>query len=121
MLNIAPRGTRHSKVNVKMPMPKHTDPPSRIHVTVPSTVIAQVDLILFDPVLGRPHYSARSALITNLLRAWLEVQKGKETSDERTNDDPRHNPDGVPAGPGNHDERAAPSDHESAPGEGPQR
>ena len=42
---------------------------------IPVDVAAQVDTLLLDPLRGIPEYGARSALVTQLLRAWLEAQR----------------------------------------------
>lgn len=51
---------------------KHLDPPVEVRVNIPESVLAEVDLRLFDPLRGRIRYGARSKLVTRLLRSWLE-------------------------------------------------
>lgn len=58
----------------------HTDPPVRVEITVPQTVIAKLDLLLSDPLTARTKYGARSRLITRLIREWL-LTKQKETKE----------------------------------------
>jgi len=57
-----------------MPREPHIDPPVRLHVAVPESVLAAVDLALFNPVTGKVKYGARSDLITGLLKSWLTQQ-----------------------------------------------
>lgn len=47
-------------------------PPVEIKTNVPADLLAAVDLILWDPVLQKPKYGARSELITHLLRLWVK-------------------------------------------------
>lgn len=54
-----------------MPRRKNADPSQEIAVQVPQTLLAKVDLYLFDPVRGGVRYGARSKLITRLLREWV--------------------------------------------------
>ena len=42
---------------------------------IPVDVAAKVDTLLLDPLRGIPEYGARSALVTQLLRAWLSSQQ----------------------------------------------
>lgn len=39
---------------------------------IPVDVAAKVDLLLHDPLRGVPEYGARSALVSRLLREWLD-------------------------------------------------
>lgn len=49
---------------------------------IPVDVAAQVDTLLLDPLRRIPEYGARSALVTQLLRAWLETQRRAAPSKE---------------------------------------
>lgn len=42
-----------------------------IEVPLPTTLVEEVDVRLFDPVLGKAGYGARAALITRLLKDWV--------------------------------------------------
>lgn len=48
---------------------------AKIKVSLPASLLAQVDIHFFDPVTGKPRYGARSALIERLLRKWVREQK----------------------------------------------
>lgn len=43
-------------------------------IHIPETVVAKVDLILYNPRTGVRRHGAWSALVTQLLREWLEKQ-----------------------------------------------
>jgi hypothetical protein len=45
---------------------------------VPATIAGKVEYKLFDPILGRPHYAARSHLLVALLEYWLAREEGRE-------------------------------------------
>lgn len=53
--------------------------PEEIKVSIPMDLSARIDTLLWDPVLHKPRYGARSELITQLLSAWCNEQ---ETSPE---------------------------------------
>ncbi|MFQ5741953.1 MAG: hypothetical protein ACE5HV_00010 [Acidobacteriota bacterium] len=63
---------------------KHADPPVEITLSLPSSLVAKVDLLLWDPVRNRPKYAARSTLVSRLLKEWTEEQQ-EEENDERQN------------------------------------
>jgi len=50
------------------------DPPVRWELSLPSSLAAQVEVLLADPVRGKTSYGARTKLITRLLREWLREQ-----------------------------------------------
>ena len=50
----------------------------RIKVSLPASLVAQLNLHFFDPVYGKPEYGKRSALIEQLLRDWLKGQKNEQ-------------------------------------------
>lgn len=60
---------------------------ARIKVSLPTSLVAQLNLQFFDPVYGKPQYGKRSALIERLLRDWLKGQQsGRERRSERGKD-----------------------------------
>ena len=42
-----------------------------ISVSIPERLLAELDITLYDPLLGKPAYGARSRLIATLLREYL--------------------------------------------------
>ena len=56
----------------------NADPPVEITLSIPESVRAQVDILLWDPVRNKPKYAALSTLTTKLYRAWIKEQKPKE-------------------------------------------
>ena len=63
-----------------MPRHKHADPPVKILVSLPSSLVAKLDLLLIDPVRGKPKYAQRSRLIRRLLREYVEQRTGTTSS-----------------------------------------
>ena len=53
----------------------HVDPPRKILISIPESVISEVHLLLYDPVYKRVGYGKVSKVITNLLRGWLNEQR----------------------------------------------
>lgn len=54
-------------------MPPRTLVPTRyIELRVPLPLLAQVDARLYDPVLGKPGYGQRAALIVRLFQEWVD-------------------------------------------------
>lgn len=49
--------------------------PAEWRVMVPAEIALKVELLLMDPVRGKPTYGARSALVTELLIAYLQKQE----------------------------------------------
>lgn len=49
-------------------------------IRVRSTLAAEVELLLLDPVRGRASYGDRSALINTLLEEWVEKQRKNVTT-----------------------------------------
>lgn len=47
---------------------------------VPVNIAAQVDLLLTDPLTGKPKLGARSELVTKLLIRWLNEVKARQPS-----------------------------------------
>lgn len=61
-----------------MPRPKLLDPPVEISINLPQSIYAAVMLELTSEITGRVPGGARSQLITQLLRGWLEERKSAE-------------------------------------------
>lgn len=57
---------------------KALDPAIQWSIMIPSTLAAQVELILFDPLRGKTGFGTRSRLVSQLLKDWLELQKGNK-------------------------------------------
>ena len=55
-----------------MPKPKSIDPGISKNISIPESVVAQVDALLFSATEARVPHGAYSRLITMLLRQWLE-------------------------------------------------
>lgn len=55
------------------------DPPVEVNLSIPQSVKAQMDLLLWDPVRKKPKYAGLSELTTKLYRAWTEEQKARGT------------------------------------------
>lgn len=53
----------------------HIDPPVNVMISIPTSLNAKVELLLYDPVLDKPKYGGRSALMQTLLREWVEKQQ----------------------------------------------
>jgi metal-responsive CopG/Arc/MetJ family transcriptional regulator len=53
----------------------HADPPVDVMVSLPTTLNAKLELLLYDPLTGKPRYGGRSALIQQLIREWVEKQQ----------------------------------------------
>jgi len=53
----------------------HADPPVPVFTSLPQSLAAKVELLLFDPVTNKPKYGGRSKLIEQLLREWVERQQ----------------------------------------------
>lgn len=70
-----------------MPRVAHTDPPRRINVTLPESLVAELELRFYNPMTGGVQYGARSALIASLIRAWLDQTKEKHQDERDTDDD----------------------------------
>ena len=62
---------------------------TEITVSIPTRLLGELELKLYDPGLGKATYGARSALIVKLLQEWLD----KEKEDERAANGPHfHDP-----------------------------
>jgi len=58
-------------------MPKHKllDRPVEWSLRLPSSLANEVELMLIDPLRGKPTFGARSALVVSLLREWIAKTK----------------------------------------------
>ena len=45
-------------------------------LSLPAALVAEVDLLLEDPLTKRPRYGAKSKLVEALLRSWLAGMRG---------------------------------------------
>ena len=54
-----------------MPKPKSIDPGISKNISIPASLVAQVDDLLFSDAEGRVPHGAYSRLFTMLLRKWL--------------------------------------------------
>jgi len=55
--------------------PQNVVPPIEWSISLPSDLAAQVELLLLDPMRGKPKVGARSKLIEQLRRGWIEERK----------------------------------------------
>lgn len=55
-----------------MSRPRRPDAPVRLHITLPQSLFARLELILHDPIRNKARYGERSALIESLVRDWVE-------------------------------------------------
>ena len=53
----------------------HVDPPIKLQINVPRSVLDKVEILLFDPVTGQRKYGALSEFVTRLLREELQRLK----------------------------------------------
>lgn len=51
------------------------DPPVSKELSLPSSLVAEVELRLYDPTTGRVRYGAFAALVERLLREYLDKEK----------------------------------------------
>ena len=54
-----------------MPKPKSIDPGISKNISIPASLVAQIDDLLFSDAEGRVPHGAYSRLFTLLLRKWL--------------------------------------------------
>lgn len=54
-----------------MPRPRKSIRTVEINVVIPMDLSAAMDQLLWDPVLQKPKYGARSELVTKLLTDWV--------------------------------------------------
>lgn len=43
-------------------------------ISLPATLAGQIEMLLLDPITGKPRYGARRQLIEGLLTEWLAAQ-----------------------------------------------
>lgn len=65
-----------------MPRHKRPDAPVRLHITLPQSLLARLELILHDPIRNKARYGERSAIIEGLVREWIE-EREKEFATEQ--------------------------------------
>lgn len=53
----------------------HVDPPIKFQTSIPQSLAAEVDILLFNPVRGSVRYGSKTELLVALLRAWVDEQK----------------------------------------------
>lgn len=53
----------------------YSEPRVQWKIYLPTSIAAQVELLLLDPMRERVKYGARNELVEKLLRSWLEEQK----------------------------------------------
>lgn len=58
-----------------MPRKKLADPPVEIHISLPSSIVARLEILLADPLTGKPRYGARARLINRLVNDWIELKQ----------------------------------------------
>lgn len=51
------------------------DVPTLKHLSLPSSLVLEVENILHDPVRGKIRYGAFAELVTQLLHTWVEERK----------------------------------------------
>lgn len=69
-----------------MPRPKLTIPTEEQKVHIPVDVLADVRLLLHDPVRNKTSFGAISKLVTELLRAWVAKQRRELAKTEQNGD-----------------------------------
>lgn len=60
----------------------HGDPPTKWNINLPTTLAAEVELLLIDPLTGIPEYGKRSKLIQELLYGWVEKNRRQPLTQE---------------------------------------
>lgn len=60
-----------------MPRPAPSDPPTKLTLDVPESLLARLELILWDPVRQRPRYGARKKVVCTLLERWVAEQEAR--------------------------------------------
>ncbi|NIS77777.1 MAG: hypothetical protein GTO00_09225 [Deltaproteobacteria bacterium] len=66
-----------------MPRKKLADEPIEKKLSLPGSLVEEVEYLLRDPVRNKPRYGAFGALVTKLLRDWVK-QQTKETNNEES-------------------------------------
>lgn len=57
----------------------HADVPVSWRLSIPQSIAVQVELLLYDPLLGQVGYSARSDYVCTLIREDIERRKQDES------------------------------------------
>ena len=63
---------------------KYVERRERLVLSIPESLGAQLDLLTYDPVRGRPRYGGRSEIAIRALREYLDRNQPKEPDDDRT-------------------------------------
>ena len=58
-----------------MPRPRSPHYRTRWNISLPAGIAAEVEMLLLDPLTGKPSYAKRSELIVSLLQRWLEEHR----------------------------------------------
>lgn len=56
--------------------PRATEPYVKWIVSVPASIAAEIEMLHFNVVHGKPQYGKRSEIIVELLKQYLREQKG---------------------------------------------
>ena len=64
----------------KLGRKSHGDPPVKWNINLPTTLAAEVELLLTDPLTGIPEYGKRSKLIQELLYGWVAQRRRQHGS-----------------------------------------
>lgn len=62
----------------------YTEPRAEWKVYLPSSLAAEVELLLIDPLREKVKYGARNELLEKLLRDWLQKEKEKASATGQT-------------------------------------
>lgn len=54
----------------------HSDPPKKVTLSIPSSLVDWLDLYTYDPVAQKPSYGGRSKILTGLLREYKHKVQG---------------------------------------------
>lgn len=58
--------------------PQHLDRPKEVKLSIPGSILAEVELLCENPVTQRPIHGLRGALTTELYRAFLRAYRSGE-------------------------------------------
>lgn len=67
-----------------MPRKKLADEPIEKKLSLPGSLVEEVEYLLRDPVRNKPRYGAFGALVTSLLREWVKEKTKEENTHEET-------------------------------------
>lgn len=73
-----------------MARPRHADPSIGLHVQLPQSLVAELELYCFDPISNRMRYGMRRMLVERALRelfAKLKEENASDTGSENTGAD----------------------------------